>query len=91
MEKNIAELFLEGVVIAFVDGFEEFVDFLQNHGAEGAVGLFAVPGATAGTAEAGHDLGEGTDFAHPLGIRSGGAFVESWRDERQKSCSLFSL
>ena len=45
------------------------------------MGLFAVPGATAGTAEAGHDFGEGTDFAHPLGIRILGAFVESWRDE----------
>ena len=55
------------------------------------MGLFAVPWATAGTAEAGHDLGEGTDFAHPLGIRIRRAFVESWRDERQKSCSLFSL
>ena len=28
VEEDIAELFLEGVVIAFVDGFEEFVDFL---------------------------------------------------------------
>ena len=46
------------------------------------MGLFAVPWATAGTAEAGHYFGERTDFAHPLGIRSGGAFVESWRDER---------
>ena len=91
MEEDIAELFLEGVVIAFVDGFEEFVDFLQNHGAEGAVGLFAVPGATAGTSEASHDLGESTDFAHLLGIRSRGAFVESWRDECERSCSISSL
>jgi len=28
MEKDIAEFFLEGVVITLVDGFEEFVDFL---------------------------------------------------------------
>jgi len=55
------------------------------------MGLFAVPWATAGTAEAGHDLGKGTDFAHPLGIRILGAFVESWRDECEKSCSIFNL
>ena len=91
VKEDIAELFLEGVVIAFVDGFEEFVDFLYNHGAKGAVGLFAVPRAAAGTSEASHDLGEGTDFAHLLGIRSGGAFVESWRDECERSCSISSL
>jgi len=64
MEEDVAQLLLEGVVIALVDGLEELVDLLKDHGAEGAMRLLLVPRTTARAAQASHDPGEGLGFAH---------------------------
>jgi hypothetical protein len=56
VEEHIAKLLPKGVIIPFIDGFQEFVNFLQNHGAQGAVGLFAIPRASVGASQAGHDF-----------------------------------
>jgi len=64
MEEDVAQLLLEGVVIALVNGLEELVDLLKDHGAEGAMRLLPVPRTTARAAQASHDPGEGLGFAH---------------------------
>jgi hypothetical protein len=57
LEEEVAEFFGEFGVIAGVEGIEDFVGFFDQIGAEGGVGLLTVPGAAAGSAEAGHDGG----------------------------------
>jgi hypothetical protein len=52
------------------------------------MGLFPVPGATLGAAQASHDLKQGTNFFHRMEIRKNSAFVESERDSRRKLSSL---
>ena len=80
MEENIAELLAEGVVIPLINGLEEFVYLFQNHGSEGAVVLFPVPGAAFRAAQPGHDTGQGGDLSHSMELRARGASVESERD-----------
>jgi hypothetical protein len=58
LEEEVAELFGEFDVVVGVEGVENFVGFFNEIGAEGGVSLFTVPGAAAGSAEAGHDGGE---------------------------------
>ena len=58
LEKEVAKFFSEFGVIGAVEGVEDFVGFFDEIGAEGGVGLFAVPGATVRSAEAGHDSDE---------------------------------
>jgi hypothetical protein len=57
LEEEVAEFFGEFGVVAGVEGVEDFVGFFDEVGAEGGVGLLAVPRAAAGSAEAGHDGG----------------------------------
>jgi len=57
LEEEVAEFLGEFGVVARVEGVENFVGFLDEVGAEGGVGLFAIPGAAAGGAKAGHDGG----------------------------------
>jgi len=57
LEEEVAEFFGEFGVVAGVEGVEDFVGFFDEVGAEGGVGLFAVPGTAAGGAETGHDGG----------------------------------
>jgi hypothetical protein len=54
LEKEVAELLGEFGVVGGVEGVEDFVSFFDEVRAEGGVGLFAVPGAAAGSAEASH-------------------------------------
>ncbi len=58
LEEEVAEFFCEFGVVAGVEGVEDFVGFFDEIGAKRGVGLFAVPGAAAGGAEAGHERGE---------------------------------
>ena len=58
LEEEVAEFFGEFGVVVGVEGVKDFVGFFDEVGAEGGVGLFAVPGATAGGAETDHDSGE---------------------------------
>jgi len=81
MQQDVSQFLFEGMVIALVDGFEKLIDLLQNHGPKGAVGLFPVPRAAPGSAQAGHDAGEGLGFAHRSGLRAPRRFVEPERDE----------
>lgn len=69
VEKDIAQLFLKGFVVFLIDRFEQLVNFLEKHGAKSLVGLLLVPRATTGSAEAGHDLGQGADFFHATDVR----------------------
>ena len=57
LEEQVAELFGEVREVAALDGVEDFVGFFQGVFADGFEGLFAVPGAAAGSAEARHDCG----------------------------------
>ena len=58
VEEEVSEFFAEGGGIGGVDGVDDFVAFFDELGAEGSVGLFAIPGAAAGAAQDGHDLDE---------------------------------
>jgi len=80
VEEDIAEFLPKRLVIALVNGFEKFVDLLQNHRPKSPMGLLAIPRAALRTAQAGHDFGQSANFIHPLEIRGRRAFVESWRD-----------
>ena len=80
VEENVPQFLLEGVVVSLVDSLEQFVDLLEDHGAEGAVGLLAIPRATPRSPQAGHDAGEGFGCAHPSPLRGGPRFVEPERD-----------
>jgi hypothetical protein len=57
LEEEVAEFFGEFGVVAGVESVEDFVGFFDEVGAEGGVGLLAVPGTAAGGAETGHDGG----------------------------------
>ena len=57
LEEEVAQFFGEFGVVAGVESVEDFVGFFDEVGAESGVGLLAVPGAAAGSAEAGHDGG----------------------------------
>jgi hypothetical protein len=77
LEEEVAEFFGEFGVVAGVEGVQDFVGFFDQVGAEGGVGLFAVPGAAAGGAEAGHDSGKfGESGARVLWAR--GFFRAAW-------------
>ena len=69
LKEEVAEFFGEFGVVAGVEGVEDFVGFFDEIGAEGGVGLFSVPGAAAGSAEAGHEGGE---------FGEGGAGILRW-------------
>jgi hypothetical protein len=58
LEEEVAEFIGEFGVVGGFEGFEDFVGFFEEVGAEGHVGLFAVPGAAVGCAEAGHGRDE---------------------------------
>ena len=58
LEEEVAQFFGEFGVVAGVEGVEDFISFLNEIGAEGGVGLLAIPWAAAGRAEAGHEGGE---------------------------------
>ncbi len=81
VQQDVSQFFFEGMVIALVDGFEKLVYLLQNHGPKRTVGLFPVPRAAPGPAQAGHDAGEGLGFTHRSGLRAPRRFVEPERDE----------
>jgi len=77
MGLKVAEFFGKFGVVAGVEGVQDFVGFFDQVGAEGGVGLFAVPGAAAGGAEAGHDGGKfGESGAGVLWAR--GFFRAGW-------------
>lgn len=80
MQKNIPQFLLEGMVVSLIDGLQKLVHLLEDHGPEGAVGLFPVPRAAARATEPGHDPGEGLGFAHQPELRGGRRFVEPERD-----------
>jgi hypothetical protein len=67
VEQEVAEFLLEEGIIGGVDGFEDFVSFFEELGADGLVGLLLVPGATAGAAEAGDGGAEIIEGGHGRG------------------------
>jgi len=69
LEEEVAKFLGEFGVVAGVEGVEDFVGFFDQVGAQGGMGLLAVPGAAAGSAEAGHDGGE---------FGEGGAGILGW-------------
>src|SRR2546423_9479432 len=58
LEKQIAELFEQLLVIVPFDGIEQFIDFLNRVPAESLVRLFTVPWATGFAAQPSHDRDE---------------------------------
>jgi hypothetical protein len=58
LEGEVAQFFGEVGPVLAIDGVEDFVGFLEGVGLDGVEGLFAVPGAASGGAEAGHDFDE---------------------------------
>jgi hypothetical protein len=80
VEEYITKLFAKGLIISFIDGFQELINFLQNHGPKSPMGLLSVPRASAGASQPGHNFRQSTNFFHPQEIRGRRAFVESWRD-----------
>jgi hypothetical protein len=61
LEEEITEFFAEVGVIRVADGVDRLAGFLEESGAEGFVGLLAVPGATFGRAEEADDGAEAGD------------------------------
>ncbi len=55
LQQQVAEFARQLGPVAIVDGLEDFVGFFQRVGLDGIEGLFAVPGAAAGCAQALHD------------------------------------
>lgn len=55
LKEEVAKLFGEFGVVGTVESVENFVSFLDEVGAQGGVGLLAVPGAAVGSAETCHD------------------------------------
>ena len=53
LEEKIAKFFSEFGVVGGIESVEDFVGFLDEVGAEGGVGLLAVPRAAAGCAKTG--------------------------------------
>ena len=49
LKKEIAEFFGKFGVIRGVEGIEDFIGFFDQIGAQGGVGLLAVPGTTVGS------------------------------------------
>jgi hypothetical protein len=58
LKEEVAEFIGELGIVTGVEGIEDFVRFFDEVGAEGGVGLLAVPGAAGGRAEAGHESDE---------------------------------
>lgn len=81
VKEDIPQFFPEGMIIPLVDGLEELVYLLQNHGTERAMGLLPVPRASPRATQSCHDLGEVPGFAHPSPLRAARRFVEPERDE----------
>jgi hypothetical protein len=61
LEQEVAEFFAEVGVIGIADGVNRFAGFLEESGAEGFVGLFAVPRTTFGRAKEADDGAEAGD------------------------------
>ena len=57
LKQQVAEFFGQVGKVAALDGVEDFVGFFQGVFANGVEGLFAIPGAAAGSAQASHDGG----------------------------------
>ena len=55
LKQQVAEFFGQMREVAALDGVEDLVGLFQRVFADGIEGLFAVPGAAAGSAKAGHD------------------------------------
>ena len=55
LQEQIAQFFGEMGKVAALDGVKNFVGFFKRVFANGVEGLFAIPGAAAGSAEAGHN------------------------------------
>jgi hypothetical protein len=58
VEENISQLFGKAFEIARLDGFEHFVDFLDQHGLERIEVLLLVPRTAVRTSQRGHDFDE---------------------------------
>ena len=56
LEQQIAQLLLQVLGAALVDGFGHLIALLQQIPSGGGVGLLGVPGATSGGTEDGHDV-----------------------------------
>jgi hypothetical protein len=61
LEEEVAEFLAQVGVIGFGDGVDGLAGFLEESGAEGFVGLLAVPRATLGRAEEADDGAEAGD------------------------------
>ena len=55
MQEEISKFFGQSAVILRVDGFEDFVDLLDEHRLQRSEVLFLVPGASIGSPQPGHD------------------------------------
>ena len=55
LQQQIAEFFRQVRPVAALNGVEDFVGFFEGVFADGIEGLLTVPGAAAGSAQAGHN------------------------------------
>ncbi len=58
MQEKVAELFVQRFGVVVVDGFEDFVGLLNQHGFKGVAILLFVPRATVRPAQPRHDFNE---------------------------------
>ena len=77
LQEEVAEFVLEVGPGAALDGVEDLVGLFEGVALDGVEGLFAVPGAAAGGAQAGHDGGRALEG---LGGRRLGLFPFDWLD-----------
>ena len=71
LKQQVAE-FREMREVAALDGVKDLVGLFQRVFADGVEGLFAVPGAAAGSAKPGHDT---TDCSNNAAARAGSVTV----------------
>src|SRR5215472_7580433 len=93
LEEEIAKFFGEFGVVVRIEGVEDFVGFLNEVGTQGIVGLFAVPGAAARSAEAGHDRGKpgegGAGVFVQRGFSGDARFVSLAREFARRHARVF--
>ena len=68
LQHEVAQFLGEQLPIARVDGIDHLVGFLEEIGLDAVEGLLAIPGASSGRAQTGHDLDQTLEFLACLGI-----------------------
>src|ERR1022692_5249472 len=68
LEQEVAQLFREALPVAPVDGIEDLIGLFEGVGLDGIEGLLAIPGASTGRPQLGHQLHQFLKFLSSRGM-----------------------